>query len=98
MNLRGKLYARSYCSKYNLSRRLLEGQLQRVRQPIPFVLLIMKIFSSVTKVSIYGSTALCWALVAFQFFNPIHSRKDSLDGGSARRKAATYTQNNTNTE
>jgi hypothetical protein len=34
----------------------------------------------------------------FQFPNPIHSRKDSLDGGSARRKAATYTQNNTNTE
>jgi hypothetical protein len=24
--------------------------------------------------------------------------KDSLDGGSARRKAATYTQDNTNTE
>jgi hypothetical protein len=35
-----------------------------------------------------------WPL--FQFLNPIHSRKDSLDGGSARRKAATYTQNNTN--
>jgi hypothetical protein len=37
-----------------------------------------------------------WPL--FQFRNPIHSRYDSLDGGSARRKAATYTQNNTNTE
>jgi hypothetical protein len=24
--------------------------------------------------SIYGSTDLCWALVAFQFLNPIHSR------------------------
>jgi hypothetical protein len=29
----------------------------------------------------------------FQFVNPIHSRLDSLDGGSARRKAATFTQN-----
>jgi hypothetical protein len=37
-----------------------------------------------------------WPL--FQFLNPIHSRQDSSDGGSARRKAATYTQNNTNTE
>jgi hypothetical protein len=34
----------------------------------------------------------------FDFFYLIHSRWDSLDGGSARRKAATYTQNNTNTE
>jgi hypothetical protein len=29
----------------------------------------------------------------FQFLNPIHSQYDSLDGGSARRKAAVYTQN-----
>jgi hypothetical protein len=28
----------------------------------------------------------------------MYSRQDSLDGGSARRKAATYKQNNTNTE
>jgi hypothetical protein len=34
----------------------------------------------------------------FQFSNPIHSRQDSLDGGSARRQASTYTQNNTKTE
>jgi hypothetical protein len=34
----------------------------------------------------------------FQFLNPIHSRYDSLDGGSARRKAAARTQNNINTE
>jgi hypothetical protein len=32
-----------------------------------------------------------WSL--FNFLNPIHSRYDSLDGGSARRKVATYTQN-----
>jgi hypothetical protein len=32
-----------------------------------------------------------WTL--FQFLNPIHSRQDSLEGGSARRKAATYIQN-----
>jgi hypothetical protein len=37
-----------------------------------------------------------WPL--FQFLNPIYSRQYSLDGGSACRKAATYTQNNTNTE
>jgi hypothetical protein len=37
-----------------------------------------------------------WLL--FQFLDPIHSRQDSLDGGSARRKASTYTQNKTNTE
>jgi hypothetical protein len=37
-----------------------------------------------------------WPL--FQFLNPIHSPLDSLDGESARRKADTYTQNNTNTE
>jgi hypothetical protein len=37
-----------------------------------------------------------WPL--FQFRNPIHSRQDSLDGESARRKAATYTQDGTNTE
>jgi hypothetical protein len=32
-------------------------------------------------------------LPLFPFLNPTHSRQDSLDGGSARRKAATYTQN-----
>jgi hypothetical protein len=37
-----------------------------------------------------------WPL--FQFLDRIHSREDSLDEGSARRKASTYTQNNTNTE
>jgi hypothetical protein len=34
----------------------------------------------------------------FQFRDPIHSRKDCLDRGSARRKASAYTKNNTNTE
>jgi hypothetical protein len=37
-----------------------------------------------------------WPL--FQFLDPIHSRQDSFDGGSAHRKASTYTQDNTNTE
>jgi hypothetical protein len=51
--------------------------------------------------SIYLSMALRpfvrpWS--PFQFLYPIHSRHDSSDGGSARRKAATYMQNNTNTE
>jgi hypothetical protein len=34
----------------------------------------------------------------FQFLNPIQSRQDSLDGGSARLETATYTPNSTNTE
>jgi hypothetical protein len=34
----------------------------------------------------------------FSFSWPLHRRHDSLKGGSASRKAATYTQNNTNTE
>jgi hypothetical protein len=33
-----------------------------------------------------------WLL--FQFLDLIHSRYDSLDGGSARRKASTYTEQN----
>jgi hypothetical protein len=37
-----------------------------------------------------------WPLL--KFLDPIHSRWEPLDGGSARRKAATYTQDNTNTE
>jgi hypothetical protein len=47
----------------------------------------------------YGSTAFCWTLGArYQFHDPIHSQYDSLDRGSARRKAATHTQNNTQTQ
>jgi hypothetical protein len=38
--------------------------------------------------SLYDSTAH-WTLAAFQILNPIHSYKDSLDGGSARRKTPT---------
>jgi hypothetical protein len=34
----------------------------------------------------------CWTLTT-QFRNPIQRRWDSLDGGSAHRKAATYVQN-----
>jgi hypothetical protein len=37
-------------------------------------------------------------LATFSVSQSIHSRYDSLDGGSARRKAPTYTQNNTSTE
>jgi hypothetical protein len=46
----------------------------------------------------YGSTAIYWALAANQFLKLVHSRSDSLDGGSGRHKAATLTHNNTNTE
>jgi hypothetical protein len=34
----------------------------------------------------------------FQFLNLIHIRYDSLDEGSARREAATYIENNINTQ
>jgi hypothetical protein len=37
-----------------------------------------------------------WPL--FQFLNPIYSRQDYSDGGSVRRKAATYTKNNINND
>jgi hypothetical protein len=41
----------------------------------------------------YSPFVVPWPL--FQFRNRIHSPWDSLDGGSALRKAATYTQDNT---
>jgi hypothetical protein len=47
-------------------------------------------------ISLYSPFVGPWPL--FQCLNPINSRYDFLDGGSARHKAATYTQNNTNTE
>jgi hypothetical protein len=37
-----------------------------------------------------------WPL--YRFLNSIHSRQDPLDGRSARRKAATYIKNTTNTQ
>jgi hypothetical protein len=37
-------------------------------------------------------------LTFFQFLDILHSRQDSLNGRSARRKASTYTQGGTNTE
>jgi hypothetical protein len=46
-------------------------------------------------ISLYGSTALS-GLGRFFCFS-VHTQ-DSWDGRSSRRKAATFTQNNTNTE
>jgi hypothetical protein len=46
-----------------------------------------------SRLSIYGSTALCWSLAAFSVYLYLLTRYDSLDGGSARRNAASYTQN-----
>jgi hypothetical protein len=37
-----------------------------------------------------------WPL--FQFLDTLHSRYDSLGGGSASREASTYTHNNADTE
>jgi hypothetical protein len=46
-----------------------------------------------TRMYIYMALqSFCWALAAFSIFNLIHSRYDS-DGGPARCKAVTYTQN-----
>jgi hypothetical protein len=39
-----------------------------------------------------------WTLADFSLSYSIHSRYDSFEGGSAGRKAATYTQNNTDTQ
>jgi hypothetical protein len=62
------------------------------------LLIYLSIYLSINQSSIYLSMALQpfvgpWRL--FHFLNPLHSRKDSLDGWSVRHKAATYTQNNT---
>jgi hypothetical protein len=41
----------------------------------------------------------CWTFAAFSVSWPfLHSRQDSLNGGSALRKAATCSQDSTNTE
>jgi hypothetical protein len=51
--------------------------------------------------SIYLFTALqlfCWTLASFQFLNLFHSRQDTLDGGSARRKAAICTHRTAQTQ
>jgi hypothetical protein len=47
----------------------------------------------------FGSTSLCWASAAFSVSRSYTQSVELLGrGGSARRKAFTYTQNNTNTE
>jgi hypothetical protein len=46
----------------------------------------------------YGPPRAVTGIVLPYLFIRIHGRYDSLDGESARRKASTYTQNNTNTE
>jgi hypothetical protein len=46
----------------------------------------------------YGSMCFSLAFATFQLLNPIQIRKVSLEGGSARHKAAFYNQGNTNTE
>jgi hypothetical protein len=58
----------------------------------PCTNVILLVYLSMSVQSFVGP----WPL--FYFLNPIHSREDSLDGGSARRKATTYKQNNTNRE
>jgi hypothetical protein len=46
----------------------------------------------------YGYTALCRASTAFSSFWIVYTVGMTPWTGSARRKASTYTQNNTNTE
>jgi hypothetical protein len=47
-------------------------------------------WNSLFFIRLYSLLARPWNL--FQFTNPMHSRYDSLHGGSAHRKAATYTE------
>jgi hypothetical protein len=46
----------------------------------------------------YGSTVLCWTLAAISVYLSYTHLVGLLDGGSARCKASTYKQSNTNTE
>jgi hypothetical protein len=55
-----------------------------------------KEFNLIALLLLYSPFVEPWT--PFQFLNHIHSRQNSLEGGSAHRKASTYTQNNTNTE
>jgi hypothetical protein len=48
--------------------------------------------------SLHGSTALCWTLAAFQFLDLYTVGKTPWTGGSASRKADTYTGQHKNTE
>jgi hypothetical protein len=48
--------------------------------------------------SIYDSTALCWNFAVFEFLDHLHGQFDSLDEWLAHRKAATSTQDSTNTD
>jgi hypothetical protein len=73
-----------------------------MRRLLHFLLqLFFEIFFASVYLSIYIYLWLCSPLLDlglyFQFLD-LQSRYDSLDGGSVLRKAATYTQNNTNTE
>jgi hypothetical protein len=49
------------------------------------------IYYNIIIIIIIISKALCWALAAFSVLMPIHSRQDTLYGGSVHRKAAAYT-------
>jgi hypothetical protein len=62
----------------------------RATCPAHFFLLDLLIHSPMILEPFVGPWPLC------QFRNPVHSQYDSLDGGSARRKASTFTQDNTN--
>jgi hypothetical protein len=56
---------------------------------IPYIIIIIII------IIIMALQPFVVPLPIFQFLDPIHSRQDSLDGGSVRCKTATYTQNTT---
>jgi hypothetical protein len=56
------------------------------------IIIIIIIIISIIIMAIQAFVRL-WQL--FEFLDPIHSRQDSWDGGSARCKACTYTQNKT---
>jgi hypothetical protein len=58
-----------------------------------FILMMEAIYYSETTVSLRTGFYLSMTLAAFSVSETIHSRQDPLDGGAARFKAATCTQN-----
>jgi hypothetical protein len=61
-----------------------------------FTQVYLSIYLSLHPSPISGSSPFVGTWLLFQFPDPIHSRVDTLNGVSARREAATYTQDNTN--
>jgi hypothetical protein len=70
------------------------GTIKRERRTLPLDTLKLIGISGRNGVPYYrGIFQLGVGIGRFWFLNPVYNQQYSLDGGSARRKAATYTQN-----